>query len=68
MGKDELIQKYNQPGPRYTSYPPVPFWKIDRWNAADWIETLKKGQRFSLYFLRMPQIYHNQSPGRKPVH
>lgn len=45
MGKDELIRKYNQPGPRYTSYPPVPFWKIDRWNAADWIETLKKGQQ-----------------------
>src|SRR5690554_2837068 len=24
---DQLIQKYNRPGPRYTSYPPVPFWK-----------------------------------------
>ncbi|MDX1444918.1 oxygen-independent coproporphyrinogen III oxidase, partial [Lishizhenia sp.] len=23
----ELIRKYNQPGPRYTSYPTVPFWK-----------------------------------------
>ncbi len=22
----ELIEKYNRPGPRYTSYPPVPFW------------------------------------------
>ncbi|MFZ4714960.1 MAG: oxygen-independent coproporphyrinogen III oxidase [Bacteriovoracaceae bacterium] len=22
-----LIEKYNIPGPRYTSYPPVPFWK-----------------------------------------
>ena len=21
-----LIQKYNIPGPRYTSYPTVPFW------------------------------------------
>ncbi|MNJ90760.1 Oxygen-independent coproporphyrinogen-III oxidase [compost metagenome] len=44
MEMQELIQKYNQPGPRYTSYPPVPFWKIGRWNAPDWIETLKKGQ------------------------
>lgn len=44
MEMQELIQKYNQPGPRYTSYPPVPFWKIDRWAASDWIETLKKGQ------------------------
>lgn len=24
---NELISKYNRPGPRYTSYPPVPFWK-----------------------------------------
>lgn len=24
---NELIEKYNKPGPRYTSYPPVPFWK-----------------------------------------
>ena len=23
---NELIDKYNRPGPRYTSYPPVPFW------------------------------------------
>lgn len=22
----KLIEKYNRPGPRYTSYPPVPFW------------------------------------------
>lgn len=24
---DQLIAKYNKAGPRYTSYPPVPFWK-----------------------------------------
>ena len=24
--KKQLIQKYNIPGPRYTSYPTVPFW------------------------------------------
>jgi oxygen-independent coproporphyrinogen-3 oxidase len=23
---EELFQKYDRPGPRYTSYPPVPFW------------------------------------------
>lgn len=23
---EDLIRKYNKPGPRYTSYPPVPFW------------------------------------------
>jgi oxygen-independent coproporphyrinogen III oxidase len=44
MNAKALIQKYNQPGPRYTSYPPVPFWKIDHWEKSDWIETIKKGQ------------------------
>jgi oxygen-independent coproporphyrinogen-3 oxidase len=24
-----LIQKYNVPGPRYTSYPTVPYWNSD---------------------------------------
>jgi oxygen-independent coproporphyrinogen-3 oxidase len=32
----ELIQKYNRPGPRYTSYPPVPFWNNSP-NEATWI-------------------------------
>ena len=27
MNTNELIKKYNVPGPRYTSYPTVPFWK-----------------------------------------
>jgi oxygen-independent coproporphyrinogen III oxidase len=37
---NELIKKYNRPGPRYTSYPPVPFWQ----NSPDqesWINHLK---------------------------
>jgi oxygen-independent coproporphyrinogen-3 oxidase len=25
--RDSLIQKYNVPGPRYTSYPTVPYWE-----------------------------------------
>jgi oxygen-independent coproporphyrinogen-3 oxidase len=25
----ELLARYNRPGPRYTSYPPVPFWDND---------------------------------------
>ncbi|HET9433537.1 MAG TPA: oxygen-independent coproporphyrinogen III oxidase, partial [Chitinophagaceae bacterium] len=33
-----LIRKYNQPVPRYTSYPTVPFWKsdisVDQWQAG----------------------------------
>jgi len=45
MNAKALIQKYNQPGPRYTSYPPVPFWKIDQWENSAWIETIRKGQQ-----------------------
>jgi oxygen-independent coproporphyrinogen-3 oxidase len=32
----ELIRKYNVPGPRYTSYPTVPFWDSDGISRAQW--------------------------------
>lgn len=32
-----LIKKYNIPGPRYTSYPTVPYWDTALFNTADWI-------------------------------
>lgn len=35
-----LIQKYNIPGPRYTSYPTVPFWNNEGIKENDWIETV----------------------------
>lgn len=35
----ELIEKYSQAGPRYTSYPPVPFWK-DRVTQDQWKDSL----------------------------
>lgn len=44
MDDQQLIQKYNQQGPRYTSYPPVPFWKITNWEKNDWVETIAKSQ------------------------
>lgn len=31
-----LISKYNVPVPRYTSYPTVPFWENDLFEAAEW--------------------------------
>jgi oxygen-independent coproporphyrinogen-3 oxidase len=31
-----LIAKYNVPGPRYTSYPTVPFWNDETYSAAQW--------------------------------
>lgn len=37
-----LIQKYNIPGPRYTSYPTVPFWDKDGIKTTDWLETAKR--------------------------
>jgi len=35
----ELIQKYNIPGPRYTSYPTVPFWDKEGISMEHWKET-----------------------------
>jgi oxygen-independent coproporphyrinogen-3 oxidase len=40
--KKSLLQKYNVPGPRYTSYPTVPYWEEDDFTTSDWLETLKK--------------------------
>jgi len=37
-----LIQKYNIPGPRYTSYPTVPFWDKEGIALGDWKRTVKK--------------------------
>lgn len=38
--KKSLIQKYNVPGPRYTSYPTVPFWKNDPLTQEEWIASI----------------------------
>lgn len=37
-----LIDKYNIPGPRYTSYPTVPYWDKDSFSNVDWKIRLKK--------------------------
>ncbi|QCX52571.1 oxygen-independent coproporphyrinogen III oxidase [Elizabethkingia sp. JS20170427COW] len=31
-----LVNKYNIPGPRYTSYPTVPYWEHDTFNQEAW--------------------------------
>jgi len=37
-----LISKYNVPGPRYTSYPTVPYWDNSQFSQREWIsDTLK---------------------------
>ncbi len=38
----QLIEKYNVPGPRYTSYPTVPYWDEENFNVDKWITSLKK--------------------------
>ena len=43
---DKLVIKYNQPVPRYTSYPTVPFWK-DELDTTRWKQLVK--QQFSFH-------------------
>lgn len=40
-----LIEKYNVPGPRYTSYPTVPFWKNTPLDIHDWQATIARNQQ-----------------------
>ena len=35
-----LVQKYNIAGPRYTSYPTVPYWNMDSFSGKTWQQTL----------------------------
>lgn len=40
--KTSLIQKYNVPGPRYTSYPTVPYWDADTFTPDLYLESVQK--------------------------
>ena len=42
----QIIDKYNVPGPRYTSYPTVPFWKNDPLSSEDWLATIQRNNVF----------------------
>ena len=37
-----MIQKYNVPGPRYTSYPTVPYWDFDEFSGKRYKESVKQ--------------------------
>ncbi len=37
-----LVQKYNIPGPRYTSYPTVPYWDMETFSGKEWKTTLQQ--------------------------
>ena len=43
----QLISKYNVPGPRYTSYPTVPYWDMTQFSLTAWKESLRKSFRES---------------------
>ena len=44
MNDKILIQKYNVQGPRYTSYPTVPFWKNEQLSENEWLDSIKKNK------------------------
>lgn len=53
---NSLIDKYNIPGPRYTSYPTVPFWDETTFTADQWKESVirsfnesNSGEGISIY-------------------
>ncbi len=55
---EALIRKYNVPGPRYTSYPTVPYWENETFSTKTWKESLihtfwTSGKEVSLY-LHLP--------------
>lgn len=37
----DLIKKYNIAAPRYTSYPTVPYWDIEKWTKELWLSSVK---------------------------
>ncbi|RIV43085.1 oxygen-independent coproporphyrinogen III oxidase [Flagellimonas pelagia] len=51
----ELVQKYNVPGPRYTSYPTVPYWDLDSFSGKKWQSSVLRafeenpGEGISIY-------------------
>ena len=42
MNTYSLVDKYNVPIPRYTSYPTVPYWKENMLDAKNWAEQIQK--------------------------
>lgn len=42
-----LIEKYNVQGPRYTSYPPVPFWDAVSPTSEEWLQHVREAFQIS---------------------
>lgn len=41
LGRADLYKKYNVPGPRYTSYPTVPYWDVNP-TESQWIQSISE--------------------------
>lgn len=39
---NDLVEKYNIPEPRYTSYPTVHFWDQSGFSKEEWVKTIKQ--------------------------
>lgn len=52
---NNLINKYNTPGPRYTSYPAVPYWSEEKITREAWIDSITKN--FNEFGRRELSIY-----------
>lgn len=53
MKQRKLLEKYDIPAPRYTSYPTVPYWETDTISDTEWtaqvLRVFERDQRLSLY-------------------
>ncbi|MDH5608772.1 MAG: coproporphyrinogen III oxidase, partial [Cyclobacteriaceae bacterium] len=51
MADNLLIRKYDVPGPRYTSYPTVPYWDASSFSVGAWKDELGTigGEGIALY-------------------
>ncbi|WP_417363581.1 oxygen-independent coproporphyrinogen III oxidase [Galbibacter sp.] len=53
-----LIQKYNVPGPRYTSYPTVPYWNSSTFSSDKWkksvVNSFTENQKELSLYIHLP--------------
>jgi len=52
MDYSYLVQKYDVPGPRYTSYPTVPYWELEKFSVAGYkkiLNSISSEQDISIY-------------------
>ena len=53
---NSLVNKYNIAGPRYTSYPTVPYWDNDTFSVNNWKSSLITSFNFAKAFARFVDV------------